>query len=197
MALYPNLHMKIRNITKTSLWKAGQGFLAKIDYISKVEHICKKMALAFFDIRPTTHLVYTLPRALLTSSLFVKAHVVSARSLIVSTVEAAKTYLFDWYAALYTLHKIDFFVLNKIVWLASLSSIRPKNCFLGSGPEGVDDLCFHTYGEFSPPPSPPSPPSVRPSPPLEAQIPVSRLKSQPRGSHPSLEAQIPVSRLKS
>ena len=21
----------------------------------------------------------------------------------------------------------------------------------GSGPEGVDDLCFHTYGEFSPP----------------------------------------------
>ena len=21
---------------------------------------------------------------------------------------------------------------------------------LGSGPEGVDDLCFHTYGEFSP-----------------------------------------------
>ena len=22
--------------------------------------------------------------------------------------------------------------------------------FLGSGPEGVDDLCFHTYGEFSP-----------------------------------------------
>ena len=22
---------------------------------------------------------------------------------------------------------------------------------LGSGPEGVDDLCFHTYGEFSPP----------------------------------------------
>ena len=22
----------------------------------------------------------------------------------------------------------------------------------GSGPDGVDDLCFHTYGEFSPPP---------------------------------------------
>ena len=22
----------------------------------------------------------------------------------------------------------------------------------GSGPEGVDDLCFHTYGEFSPSP---------------------------------------------
>ena len=27
----------------------------------------------------------------------------------------------------------------------------------GSGPEGVDDLCFHTYGEFSPPPPPPHP----------------------------------------
>ena len=26
----------------------------------------------------------------------------------------------------------------------------------GSGPEGVDDLCFHTYGEFSPPPPPPA-----------------------------------------
>ena len=26
----------------------------------------------------------------------------------------------------------------------------------GSGPEGVDDLCFRTYGEFSPPSSPPS-----------------------------------------
>ena len=29
----------------------------------------------------------------------------------------------------------------------------------GSGPEGVDDLCFHTYVEFSPPSPPPSPPS--------------------------------------
>ena len=60
MVLYPNLHTKIRNITKTLLWKAGQGFLVKIDYISQVEHICKKMALAFFEIRPTTHLVCTL-----------------------------------------------------------------------------------------------------------------------------------------
>ena len=24
----------------------------------------------------------------------------------------------------------------------------------GSGPKGVNDLCFHTYGEFSPSPSP-------------------------------------------
>ena len=43
-------------------------------------------------------------------------------------------------------------------------------CFLGSGPEGVDDLCFHTYGGFSPPP--PSP-SRSPS-----QITVSRPKFQ-------------------
>ena len=30
----------------------------------------------------------------------------------------------------------------------------------GSGPKGVDDLCFHTYGEFSPPHSSP-PPSMK------------------------------------
>ena len=54
----------------------------------------------------------------------------------------------------------------------------------GSGPEGVDDLCFHTYGEFSPPPPPSSSP---PSP----------LKSQSQGPNSSLEAQIPVSRPKS
>ena len=50
----------------------------------------------------------------------------------------------------------------------------------GSGPEGVDDLCFHTYGGFSPPPPPPpsSPPPPPSDPSLEAQIPVSRPKSQ-------------------
>ena len=33
----------------------------------------------------------------------------------------------------------------------------------GSGPKGVDDLCFHTYGEFSPPsPSAPAPPALWP-----------------------------------
>ena len=53
----------------------------------------------------------------------------------------------------------------------------------GSGPEGVDDLCFHTYGEFSPP-SPPSPASLP-------------LKSQSQGPNFSLAVQIPVSRLKS
>ena len=31
--------------------------------------------------------------------------------------------------------------------------------FLGSDPEGADDLCFHTYGKLSPSPPPPSPPS--------------------------------------
>ena len=39
--------------------------------------------------------------------------------------------------------------------------------------EGVDDLCFHTYGEFSPPSSP----SYHPSP-------------QPLGPYLSLEANI-------
>ena len=43
-----------------SLWKAGQSFFAKIDYFFKVDHISKKMTRAFFDIRPTTHLVCTL-----------------------------------------------------------------------------------------------------------------------------------------
>ena len=51
----------------------------------------------------------------------------------------------------------------------------------GSGPKGVDDLCFHTYGEFSPPPSSPS---YLPFP-------------QPQGPYPSLEAFIPASRPKS
>ena len=45
--------------------------------------------------------------------------------------------------------------------------------FLGSGPEGVNDLCFHTYGEFSPS----SPSSMSPPP----QIPVSRPKFLPQG----------------
>ena len=49
----------------------------------------------------------------------------------------------------------------------------------GSGPEGVDDLCFHTYGEFSPSSYPPS---------------ASRAISQPGGPYPSLNAQIPTQR---
>ena len=49
--------------------------------------------------------------------------------------------------------------------------------FLGSGPEGVDDLCFQTHGEFSPPPSPSPPPPPQPN--LEAQILAWRPRSQP------------------
>ena len=37
----------------------------------------------------------------------------------------------------------------------------PDHTFLGSGSKGVDDLCFHTYGEFSPS-SPPAAPEIRP-----------------------------------
>ena len=51
--------------------------------------------------------------------------------------------------------------------------------FFGSGPKGVNDLCFHIHGEFSP--SPTSPP----------QILVWRTKFQSPGPNPSLKAQIP------
>ena len=59
--------------------------------------------------------------------------------------------------------------------------------FSGSGPEGVDDLCFHTYGEFSPsPPPPPPPPPPRIGPlgwdlDLKAEILASQLGSEPPG----------------
>ena len=49
--------------------------------------------------------------------------------------------------------------------------------FLDSGPEEVDDLCFHTYGEFSPPSLSSSSPSPSPSNySLKAQILVLRPK---------------------
>ena len=54
----------------------------------------------------------------------------------------------------------------------------------GSGPQGVNDLYFHTYGEFSPPSHPPSLS-------LQAHISAWRPISQPQGPNPSLEAQIP------
>ena len=71
--------------------------------------------------------------------------------------------------------------------------------FLGSGTEGVDDLCFHTYGEFSPPPSSSFPLYPSPQPPgpylsLEAHIPASKPKFQSRGPNPTLKAQIPTPR---
>ena len=77
----------------------------------------------------------------------------------------------------YIAHSHTLFLL--VIW--SLSFFFPH--FLGSGSEGVDDLCFHTYGEFSPPTSP-SPSYPPPSP-------------KPRGPYLSLEAHIPALRPKS
>ena len=76
--------------------------------------------------------------------------------------------------------------------------------FLGSGPEEVNGLCFHT-GEISPPPPPPFHMHLPPPwpPPLwdsklslKAQIPALRLISQPQSSNPKLEVQISASKLK-
>ena len=64
---------------------------------------------------------------------------------------------------------------------------------MSGDPKGVDDLCLHTYGKFSPsPPYPSTPPSLPPDfyPSLEAQISVLRLKSQPLGPNLSLQARI-------
>ena len=86
--------------------------------------------------------------------------------------------------------------------LSHIWRIFSSSSFLGSGPEGADDLCFHT-GEISPPSSTYPPPSRPKSQPpgsnlsLEAQIPALRLKSLPQGSNLSLEAQIPALRFKS
>ena len=48
-------------------------------------------------------------------------------------------------------------IVRDIVPLFITYSLHLKrSCFLlllGSGPNGVDDLCFHTYGEYSPSPS--------------------------------------------
>ena len=73
-------------------------------------------------------------------------------------------------------------------------SVYPS-VLLGSGPKGVDDLCFHTYmGNFllllllllRPPPHR-----------FEAQILVPRPKSQSLGPNPIQKAQILASRPKS
>ena len=71
--------------------------------------------------------------------------------------------------------------MHRTILHTILISLSP---LLGSGPKGVDDLCFHTFGEFSPSPSPPPPPSST-SPPLW-------LRFLPQGPNPSLEAQIPA-----
>ena len=62
-----------------------------------------------------------------------------------------------------------------------------KLSFLGSGPEGVDDLCFHTYGEFTPSSSSSSSSPSSPSPTL-TQIQAFKPRSLPWGPNPSLEA---------
>ena len=72
---------------------------------------------------------------------------------------------------------------KSVRWSAVPVPCRSRLCLKlkgkqGSGPEGVDDLCFHTYGGFSPssPPPPPSPFALPPG---------SRLKSQSRDPNPS------------
>ena len=58
----------------------------------------------------------------------------------------------------------------------------------GSGPEGVDDLYCHTYGELSP--SSPSTSASPPSPGSEALSLAMKLKFQHRGTNANLAAQI-------
>ena len=60
--------------------------------------------------------------------------------------------------------------------------------FLGSGPKGADDLCFHTYGKLSPSPSAsPSPSPVTSKPKFQpaAQIPALGLISKPQTPFPA------------
>ena len=127
-------------------------------------------------------------------------------------------WILDYFNSFY-LHRlilicyVDKLILNEHEWTKTNSrkSVRwsavPVPCLSrlwlklrgeqGSGPEGVDDLCFHTYGEFSPPSSPSYPPSPQPPGPylsLEAHIPASRPKSQPWGPYLSHESQIPTSK---
>ena len=65
----------------------------------------------------------------------------------------------------------------------------------GSGPKGVNDLCFHTYGEFSPPPPPPPPPPPGIGCPgwdlaLKVEIWASRLRFGPQSWDLGLEARL-------
>ena len=100
---------------------------------------------------------------------------------------------YDKFVLALTLFELVIFLWFRLIVkqkLAKKQSVR----FLGSGPEVVDDLCFHTNGEFSSSPSssvyPLKSQSRGPSSSLAAQIPVSRSKSQPQDLNPSLEAQI-------
>ena len=112
-------------------------------------------------------------------------------------------------------NKINYFITGNsrksVRWSAVPVSGLSRLCLKlrgeqGSGPEGVDDLCFHTYGEISPfwaaaPKGPVTyaftqgkfllllrPPRTRyPNSSLEAQISALRPKSQPWG--PNLNCQ--------
>ena len=98
--------------------------------------------------------------------------------------------------------------LNVVSWNGKFKKIRLiSRCFLGSGPEGADDLCFHTWGNFSsfssfssssvpPPASRPKSWPWGPNPSLETQILAWRPKSQPWDPNHSLEAQNPALGLK-
>ena len=83
-----------------------------------------------------------------------------------------------------------------VTWQPSNVLTQLFHLLLGSGPEGVDDICFHTCGGFSPPSSSTFPPPTS-NLSLDDQIPVLRPKSQPRGPNPCFEAQIPDLRPKS
>ena len=76
---------------------------------------------------------------------------------------------------------------KSVRWLAVPLPCPSRLCLKlkqGSGPKGVDDLYFHTYGEFPPPSLYPPPPS------LQAYI----SASSHRGPYPSLKAEILVLR---
>ena len=81
----------------------------------------------------------------------------------------------SYHCPLYILPLFPGFSISIVYFLSFFLSF-----FLGSGPEVVDDLCFHTYGGFSPPPKsvPPLHPAPGPYLSLEAHIPASRPKSQ-------------------
>ena len=80
--------------------------------------------------------------------------------------------------------------MNLNIFLQAETLLYHDFTFWAAAPKGPMTHAF-TYAEIYPPsPAPPlPPPSPRgPNPSLEAQIPVSRLKSQPQGANPSLKA---------
>ena len=83
------------------------------------------------------------------------------------TCQCHHKYMETWNVTKQTMWDTTFTYGTLKCWRASLSKCLYYP-FLGSGPEGADDLCFHT-GEISPSPSSPSssypPPDSRPPPP--------------------------------